>query len=417
MSYLVMESRTGYAVVLDNGGRFQKVPNLGYEVGEVLDYVTVFPEETGAVTPFRKKMASLAAAAACFLVLAAGSHQMLLTAYGTVRLRINPDVMMEINRLDYVIGLEGLNEDGVSLIEGYGYRGKRLEAVSEELADLAMEEGYLKDGGEIVLTVESKHEKWRTEKETALTEKISTHLENKASVKVSAGQPDQPDQGSGAGRADLSPEVQSSGPNGAPESGAGPESGGNPGSQQTEYWDDDRDDDRDNGRDDGRDDDRDDDQDDDRGDNQDDDRDDDQDDGQDDDRGDDGDSDDAPDHVRDSDRDNDRDAGQDDDVDQDDRSELENGSHGGLNNRSTEGIRYGDPAADSGYDNPGDNRDDDSDNDHGDDSGDDHDDDSDNDHGGDSDDDRDDDSDDDVGDNDDGGDDDDGDDSGSDDDD
>lgn len=148
MTYLVMECRAGYAVVLDNQGRFQKVPNLGYEVGQQLDSVVILPEETKVVLPFRKRLTSLVAAACLCLVLT-GSHQLLLTAYGTVRLQINPDVLLEMNRLDYVIGMEGMNEDGVKLIEGYRYRGKKLEDVSEELADLAVKEGFLHDGGEI----------------------------------------------------------------------------------------------------------------------------------------------------------------------------------------------------------------------------------------------------------------------------
>lgn len=244
MSYLVMESKAGYAVVLDNQGRFQKVPNLGYEVGETLDYVTIFPEET-VVTPFRKKMASLVAAAACFLMLFIGSHQFLLTTYGTVRIQINPDVLLGINRLDYVIDLKGMNEDGVRLVEGYRYKGKRLESVSEELADLAMEEGYLKDGGEIVLTVESKHEKWRADKETVLTEKISTHLEKRASVKVSAGGTDRTD---GAGDGDWQHGSQNGQTTGTPVNGTGNGNMRNPGDRTAEDyddddgWDDDRDD-------------------------------------------------------------------------------------------------------------------------------------------------------------------------------
>lgn len=187
MTYLVMECRAGYAVVLDNQGCFQKVPNLGYEVGQQLDSVVILPEETNTVIPFRKRLTSLVAAAACFCMLVIGSHQFLLTAYGTVRLQINPDVLLEMNRLDYVIGIEGMNEDGSRLIAGYRYRGKRLERVSEELADLAVEQGFLRDGGEITLTVDSRHEKWQTDKEAVLPEKISAYLGDKVTVHIVAG--------------------------------------------------------------------------------------------------------------------------------------------------------------------------------------------------------------------------------------
>ena len=45
MSYLVMECRPVYAVVLDEQGRFVRVPNLGYEVGQRLDDVVMLEAE------------------------------------------------------------------------------------------------------------------------------------------------------------------------------------------------------------------------------------------------------------------------------------------------------------------------------------------------------------------------------------
>lgn len=41
MEYLVMECGLSYAVVLDSEGRFLKVPNLGYEVGQTLNSVVL----------------------------------------------------------------------------------------------------------------------------------------------------------------------------------------------------------------------------------------------------------------------------------------------------------------------------------------------------------------------------------------
>ena len=39
MTYLVMECHPAYAVVLDQAGRVIKVANMGYEVGQKVDYV------------------------------------------------------------------------------------------------------------------------------------------------------------------------------------------------------------------------------------------------------------------------------------------------------------------------------------------------------------------------------------------
>ena len=41
------------------------------------------------------------------------------TAYGTVRMQINPDVEMTISKTEKVLDLEGLNEDGRNLVSDY----------------------------------------------------------------------------------------------------------------------------------------------------------------------------------------------------------------------------------------------------------------------------------------------------------
>ena len=80
MTYLIMECAAGYAVALDENGRFLKVPNLGYEVGQRVDDVVVFeggPYGEAEVLPFgeyrarrtRGRRLALVAAAACLMLL------------------------------------------------------------------------------------------------------------------------------------------------------------------------------------------------------------------------------------------------------------------------------------------------------------------------------------------------------------
>ncbi len=56
MRYLVMECGLSYAVVLDSKGRFYKVSNLGYEVGQTLEQV-VLPNMSSGQVPLRKHFA------------------------------------------------------------------------------------------------------------------------------------------------------------------------------------------------------------------------------------------------------------------------------------------------------------------------------------------------------------------------
>ena len=158
MSYLVMECGLSYAVVLDEAGRFLKAANLGYQVGQTLDHVLLLEEKKQPT--LRQRMVPLAAAAACLCLMLLVSVEFFFLPVGSVRMQINPEVRMEVNRVNQVIGLEGLNQDGNDLIDGYGYRWKSVEEVSDDLADRAMEMGFLTDGGSIGLTAESDDDDW-----------------------------------------------------------------------------------------------------------------------------------------------------------------------------------------------------------------------------------------------------------------
>ena len=198
MKYMVMECHPGYAVVMDNAGRFLKVANLHYEVGQT---VTSVLEMTNASTSsdtknkrLRKMWMSVASLAACLCLVVFGSWNFLLSPYGSVRMQINPDVEMTVNRLDYVISIDGLNDDGDDLIEDYSYRWKKVDVVFDELADRAAEMGYLKEDGTIRITVESKHEKWKTETEERMAIKVEDYM--KASATASADSSDDFDKNS-----------------------------------------------------------------------------------------------------------------------------------------------------------------------------------------------------------------------------
>lgn len=198
MEYLVMECSLSYAVVLDSEGRFLKVPNLGYEVGQTLNRV-VLQDTPSQSRPPRKHLVRWAAMAACLCIMVLGSWSFWQSPVGTVRMQINPDVQMRVNRFDRVVGLEGLNEDGKALIEGYRAYGKEMQTVSDELADRAVDLGYLYDGGRITLTVESDRESWKTATEELLLLELDVHFEHRIIiVTVSADEPEVPDEPSGA---------------------------------------------------------------------------------------------------------------------------------------------------------------------------------------------------------------------------
>ena len=117
MKYLVMETHPAYAVVLDEEGRFLKAANLQYRVGDTVQHIVELRQARPRAPALWKPLSGLAAAAACLCLVFFGYYQPNYTAYGTLRIQINPDVEMTVSRTDRVLDLEGLNADGEDLIE------------------------------------------------------------------------------------------------------------------------------------------------------------------------------------------------------------------------------------------------------------------------------------------------------------
>lgn len=188
MEYLVMECGLSYAVVMDQDGRILKVPNLGYTVGQSLKDVVLLPERPVRQQVLHKRIARWGTMVACLCLLLLGSW-VWQSPIGTVRMQINPDVLLSVNRFNRVVALEGLNEDGTALIDGYRAYGQEMKTVSDELADRAMELGYLSAGGQITLTVDSERDDWKTAAEELLLLELEVHFEQRVTVTVDGRQP------------------------------------------------------------------------------------------------------------------------------------------------------------------------------------------------------------------------------------
>ena len=179
MTYLVMECHYGYAIVLDTQGRYLKVANRNYLVGQQV--TDVIPFEAPKKQINTRRWANIGALAACFCVVVSLWLVMLLP-FGTVRLQINPDVLLTVNRLNFVINAEGLNEDGKALLQGFDYHRMKLPQVSDALADRATAEGYLTEDGAILVTVSCRNERWQAETEAALVAELRQHMNDTVTV-------------------------------------------------------------------------------------------------------------------------------------------------------------------------------------------------------------------------------------------
>lgn len=183
MKYLVMECHLSHAVVLDDDGHFLKVANLRYEVGQTVEQVIEMqvPEgRTAAKSPARW-LTPLAGLAACLVLVL--TVLFFRAPCASVYLTINPEIRIDVNRSDMVVGVAGVNADGDTLLEGYDHHRKALDTVMDELVDRAVSMGYLSDGGTVTLTLDA-DDAWVVSHSESLSSHLNEHLTQVISVTV-----------------------------------------------------------------------------------------------------------------------------------------------------------------------------------------------------------------------------------------
>lgn len=207
MKYLVMECHMAYVVVLDEDGRFLKAANMDYATGQTLDSIIEIVEpglefsegdpsssynnRNFSHTGSRKKnwlpgfiKSALPVAAVVCLLLSSG-HYLLMSPYGTIRLSINPEVEISVSRLNRVLSLSGINQDGQNLIQGYEYKYKKAVDVCVDLAERAEEMEYLSSGGTVYVSTSSAHENWAKEMKSNLIWELNDRLGS--DIRISSG--------------------------------------------------------------------------------------------------------------------------------------------------------------------------------------------------------------------------------------
>lgn len=189
-TYLVMEVHTAYAVLLDNEGRFIKAANAGYQIGDVVEkaFPLKYPEDRKKQAARIMRFAAGLAACICVAVFGVYEYQYFFLPYGTLQMQINPDVEMTLSRSGRVLDLDGINEDGETLIDGYKYDGKDKYTVTDELTDRAINLGFLGDGGQVALLVSSQNAEWAESLEKDLIDELNEHLKQyDLTINVSVG--------------------------------------------------------------------------------------------------------------------------------------------------------------------------------------------------------------------------------------
>lgn len=186
MKYIVMECYPSFVILLDEDGRFHKAANLHYEVGDTVTDPVLMRTE---LRKYRRKGGMWAYAAgtlaACLtLLLGLLVYQFYLYPVSSIVMNINPQVRMELNSRGSVLTLQGMNEDGVTLLQGYSGRGKDSLTVSDELIDRAIAMGFLSEGGEVIFSILAPDEARFQQYGLTLRQGVSDYLTDRLSVTV-----------------------------------------------------------------------------------------------------------------------------------------------------------------------------------------------------------------------------------------
>lgn len=151
MKYLVLETHIKYAIVLDEEGRFLRVVNNAYTVGQKIDKVTIYHDFKKARTSRQVWIQRISVVAACLIIAFISYFQIFLRPVAAMHLSVNPAFRIEWNRLQKVTGVQAENAGAMIILENYSWKQKSPTTVVRELIGLCNLKGYLK--GEKTVTI------------------------------------------------------------------------------------------------------------------------------------------------------------------------------------------------------------------------------------------------------------------------
>ena len=139
-SACIVEVRGRRAAALTGDGRFVRIKNEGFSVGQ-----TVQLRGAREFSRQRARFTALASVAAGFLLLLFGGFASYQAPYGVVSVDVNPSVEFTINLYDRVIGVTGVNTDGQALLgemDAGALLNRTVDAAVERTIETLRADGY-----------------------------------------------------------------------------------------------------------------------------------------------------------------------------------------------------------------------------------------------------------------------------------
>lgn len=110
MGACIVELRGNFAAALTEDGRFVRIRNRGYEIGQTVLLAEAHARRGGRLRAFTAMAAGL-------LLLLLGGWKGYQTPVGVVSLDVNPSIEYTINCLDRVLSVRAVNDDAAAILE------------------------------------------------------------------------------------------------------------------------------------------------------------------------------------------------------------------------------------------------------------------------------------------------------------
>lgn len=173
MKGIVIEKGSDYSVLLLSDGTFRNIRSCkSCEVGDVIYTTGSFANES--LASLRKVISMISAA---FFILFLGTAAYLwATPVQYINIDINPSVELMINRLDRIIKVNSLNDDGKKLVEKISVNARHYEAGVIEVINAARNLGYLEDENDILISISSSDMKLIEKTQEKIKEKVDDKI-------------------------------------------------------------------------------------------------------------------------------------------------------------------------------------------------------------------------------------------------
>jgi len=145
MKSVVLEIKGKFAAVLSDDGSIKKVKNINYAVGQEIWSIQKEEDLKMKKLPVTKKMALCASCAAIMLFSAGAGVWAYAAPYSYVSLDVNPSIEYTLNRLERVIKVKAVNDDGQAILDELNMTDLKNKSIEDAILATVQQisnEGY-----------------------------------------------------------------------------------------------------------------------------------------------------------------------------------------------------------------------------------------------------------------------------------